>query len=412
VRILAAALVAFLLPVAAMAAQEESALAHQGCAALTARVDAEPGTGPVMLRSFDGAGGSGPTDNVALATAAFTYDNALAVIALTACGRLPQAKRIGAALALAATSDRAGEHGRLRNAYRGGVQPNPPPNGPPPNGWWDAKANRWLEDDYQVGTATGNVAWAALALLTLAEATGERPYRDAAVHLANWAVTHAADTRGAGGFTGGIFGGEANPRPLTWKSTEHNVDLEAVFRWLARSGAAGEWSRHAAAARAFVRSQWDEAAGRFLTGTLPDGVTENRNTSGLDAQLWPLLLPDAPPNWRRALAYAERAHGVDGGFSFNDDRSGLWTEGTAQAALSYRVTGQPAKAEKLFGQLAGMVSPGGFLWATREPRVTTGLAIGPDSTTADLFYFRLPHLGATAWAVIAAEGWNPFTGRR
>ncbi len=381
-------------------------IAERGCAALVSRVDAQPDRGPVFLRSFDGARGDGPIDDSALATAAFTYDNALAAIALTACGRHAQARRIGAALVLATNHDRAGWRGRLRNAYREGPQPT----SPPPNGWWDAGANRWLEDGYQTGTATGNVAWAALALLTLGDATGDRTFVDAATRLAGWAVRDMARTEGRAGFIGGIFGDGTGQRLLTWKSTEHNADLDAVFRWLIRAKAPGDWSRSADMARSFVTGQW-QADGHFLTGTLPDGATDNRATSGLDAQLWPPLLPDAPPDWRRALAYAEQAHGVTGGFSFNSDRSGLWTEGTAQAALAYRNVERRDQAERLFGELAGMFSPGGLLWATREERITTGLAIGPDSTDADFFYFRRPHLGATAWAVIAALGWNPFTGR-
>lgn len=398
------AALALLVPAIAWASPESSRIADAGCATLSARVDAEAGSGPVFLRSFDSATGKGPADNVALAGAAFTYDNALAAIALTACGNLTQAKRIGAALALAATHDRSGVHGRIRNAYRSGPQANPPP----PNGWWDAAAGRWLEDDYQVGVTTGNVAWAALALLTLSDATGERRFLDAATLLMTWVVEQTADSRGDGGFTGGIFGGEAEPRKLAWKSTEHNADLDAAFRWLARKGVSGRWSEHAATARAFLAMQWDAKTGRFQIGTLPDGVTSNRATSGLDAQLWPLLLPDAPPDWRSAVKYAERAHGVDGGFSFNDDLSGFWTEGTAQAALVYRVLNQNEKADILFGELSKMASGGGYLWATREDRITTGLAIGPDSKTADFFYYHLPHLGATAWGVIAAKGWNPF----
>jgi len=52
------------------------------------------------------------------------------------------------------------------------------------------------------------------------------------------------------------------------------------------------------------------------------------------------------------------------------------------------------------------------LYATPNERIRTGLAIGPTSKNADFDYFHLPHLGATAWAVLAAAGWNPFTGRR
>lgn len=393
-------LLALSLPLSLLLAPAPAAASSPGCGVLAQRVDAVPGGGPAFLGSYDDA------QDPALATAAFTYDNALAAIALTACGSLPQARRIGEALVLAATRDRAGAQGRLRNAYRAGAQAAPPP----PNGWWDAARGQWLEDDYQVGTATGNVAWAALALLTLAEATGEARYRDAAAGLGAWVIARTADGRGPGGFTGGIHGGDAQPRPLTWKSTEHATDLDALFRWLDRLGVPGAWREHADAARAFIEAQRED--GRFLTGTGPDGVTANRATSGLDAQLWPQLLPDVPAPWREAVAQVEKSHGVPGGFSFNDDRDGLWTEGTAQAALVYRVLGDEPAARRLLDTVAAQRAPGGYLWATPQERLRTGLAIGPDSTEDDFFYYRLPHLGATAWAVLAAEGWNPFTGRR
>jgi len=389
-------------------------VADKGCAALSARVDAIPGGGPVFLRSYDEPDGRSPPAEPALATAAFSYDNALAAIALTACGRPAQARRTGLALLAAATSDRSGERGRLRNAYRAGAQRETPV---PPNGWWHAAGNHWAEDPIQVGTATGNVAWAALALLTLADDTGTEPdeaarFREGAAALAGWAVAHAADPRGDGGFTGGVHGHDEAPRTLGWKSTEHNTDLAALFEWLARAGVPGDWPAHARAARTFLAAQWDVLDGRFRIGTEPDGTTPNRRASGLDALLWPILLPDAPPAWERALAYAERAHGVEGGFDFNDDRDGLWVEGTAQAALVYRHLGRGADAGRLLAEVARQFGPGGYLWATREPRITTGLALAPDSTGADFHYERRPHLGATAWAVLAAAGWNPFTGAR
>ena len=374
------------------------------CRVLAERVGQESGDGPIFLRSYDGASGQGSPDDIALSTVAFTYDNALAAIALVACSHVPEARRIGEALRLAALHDRSGEPGRVRNAYRAGPQPS----SPPPNGWWDKRANQWLEDDYQVGTSTGSVAWAALALLTLGQATKEASFTDAAAILAGWAVERTSDRRGAGGFTGGVFGSEATPRPLTWKATEHNVDLEAVFRGLEGAGAPGPWRTQAKVARAFLRAQWEPQEKRFLIGTLPDGVTANYGASGLDANLWPQLLPHPDPEWKNAIAFVERKHGVDGGFSFNHDRGGLWTEGTAQAALTYRVLGQSAKADALFATLAALQSPGGYLWATREDKITTGLAIGPESVTADLYYYRLPHLGATAWAALDAIGWNPL----
>jgi hypothetical protein len=63
---------------------------------------------------------------------------------------------------------------------------------------------------------------------------------------------------------------------------------------------------------------------------------------------WPLLgVVDPPEAWRRALSCATTRLGVPGGFDFNDDRDGLWVEGTAQAALAYRSVQNEATAGEL-----------------------------------------------------------------
>lgn len=377
--------------------------AARGCAAIRARVEATPGDGPVLVRSYDSASGVPP--ELALDSAAFSYDNALAVMALVACATPAPAHRIGDALLAAALAEQGGKPQRLRNVYRAGAVER----APLPNGWWDTGEQRWVEDANQMGTATGNAAWVALALMSLHEIDDDPRWRKGAERLADWVVTHASDTRGAGGFNGGVHGFDAAPQSLTWKSTEHNVDLVALFSVLIEDGARVRWSGPLANARQFVDAQWDAAAGRFLTGTLPDGVTANRATSGLDAQLWPLLLRDAPQAWQRALVYAERAHGISGGFDFNADRDGLWVEGSAQAALAYQAVGRDDDAIRVLNVIASERDAGGYLYATQAARITTGLAIGPASTSADFYYYRRPHLGATAWAVLAALGWNPFT---
>lgn len=160
-----------------------------------------------------------------------------------------------------------------------------------------------------------------------------------------------------------------------------------------------------------MASQWDPATGQFLVGTLPEGG-ENTGISVLDVQLWAQLLPNAPPQWRRATPYVEAHYHVVGGFDFNSDRDGLWLEGTAQAALVYQVLGEPTKAKALFASIDTQFAPDGYLYATREARLTTGLALGPKSTHADFYYYHQPHLGATAWAALAARDWNPFVAHR
>lgn len=378
----------------AEAATPTRQVARHACTAIAAHVGAPRGP-PTFLRSYE----FGSRDREpALETAAFTYDNALAVIALIACNKLPQALRVGEALREAALADP-----RLRNAYRAG----PITGKALPNGWWDASSGRWAEDPYQLGTSTGNAAWTALALLALNDATGERRWRDAAGHLAQWMAEAAYSRTGVPGFAGGIQGFDADPVKLTWKSTEHNIDAAAMFTWLAGNSASGKWALLAHAARRFVASQWDAKSGHFFIGTLPNG-NENTATSAIDVQMWALLLPDARPQWQRAIRYADLHYRVTGGYDFNTDRDGLWLEGTAQAALAYRRLGMKARADNLLRTIAGQHAASGYVYATREPRITTGLALGPDSPGADSYYYHRPHLGTTAWAALAALGWNPF----
>jgi hypothetical protein len=384
------------------AAPVAEVVATRACNVISARVDAIAGTAPVFLRSYDNERGAGAVVEPSQSTAAYSYDNALAVIAMLACDKRAEALRVGEALRLAAMTDT-----RLRNAYLAGVVGDKVI----PNGWWDARENHWAQDAYQQGTASGVVGWTALAMLALFDTTHEARWRDAALRLAQWTIDHAADARGAGGFTGGIDGFDANPSKLTWKSTEQNIDLVALFTRLEHVPAAGDWKKYTAVARGFVDAQWDSASGHFLVGTLADGLTPNRDSSGLDVQLWAQLLPGAKTDWRRALIYVEREHGVNGGFDFNNDSDGLWLEGTAQAALVYRQVGRGADADKLLATISAQFSKGGFVYATREPRITTGLAVGSASSSADFYYFRRPHLGATAWAALAGLNRNPFAAR-
>jgi hypothetical protein len=376
-------------------ADPRQAIIERSCAALKSRADSVA-SGTDFLRSYDNANGAEP-DSPPLRTAAFVYDNSVAVMALIACGDVPRAKRIGEALRTAAANDT-----RLRNVYRSGAAEVKPL----PNGWWDSKSSQWMEDRDQNGTTTGNVAWTALAMLALFESDHDTKWSDAAAKLGHWIIENASDTNA--GFTGGVDGFDAAPVRVTWKSTEHNVDAEALFRRLSDDHVAGVWKRAESSAHRFIVNQWDAASGHFFIGTLPDGVTPNRDASALDAQVWPQLLRDAPKEWRRALAYIEREHAVAGGFDFNSDRDGAWIEGTAQAALAYRIIGRSADAKPLLATIAAQFSKSGMVYATREPRISTGLSITPGGGNADFYYFHVPHLAATAWAVLAATGRNPY----
>ncbi|WP_410052065.1 hypothetical protein [Bradyrhizobium sp. SZCCHNS30592] len=377
------------------------------CAGLVQAV--EPGLAgrdAAFIRSYEpGADEEGLP--LGLSTTAFTYDNALTAIALVACGRIDEGRVIGNALVHAAAHDRSFGDGRLRNAYRAG------PVGPGAAllpGWWDDQKKIWGEDAAQDGTATGNVAWAALALLTLHQATGEEGYLSGARRLMDWIMANA--TNGADGFSGGYHGYDPQQVRLNWMSTEHNADVYAVASWLHRITLEPRYQDAAQMARRLLDRTF--RGDRFLLGTKPDGRLADDNLLALDVQLWPWMAVTDAPDWRRALRFAETHLAVDGGFDFNGDRDGVWVEGTAQAALAYRMVGGAAASQRLLAGLGADRTATGLLNATRNARLTTGLSIDPTGATTiqDFFYYKRPHLGATAWAVLAENGWNPFTGAR
>lgn len=392
---------------AAEAAREplRDQLRDSGCRTLAARVAAIPGSGPVMLASYEAAPGGTPLPGP-LQQTAFVYDNALAGIALIACGQRDAARRIADGVVAGVARDRHYHDGRIRNAYRAGALPEGPL---PLPGWWDDRSKRWFEDNYQAGTATGNVVWAALLVLAAYEATRAQRYLDTATTLMNWVERNTWNGDPPGAYTGGFFGEEPQPRRQGWKSTEHNVDAYAAFRWLSRYDRDPRWQTGAARARQFVEAMWQAGEGRFAIGTRDDGRTLNAAPSALDASLWPLIaIPDAAGGWRRSLDWARTRHGVKGGYGFKANPDGVWTEGTGQAALVLRASERDDEAQPLWALLLSQRAPSGMLFATPEARIGTGLSIGPDSTSEDFYYFHLPHLGATAWAVLAAAGWNPF----
>jgi hypothetical protein len=333
------------------------------------------------------------------------YDNALAAIALVACGDVNSATIIGNALSLAARNDRTFRDGRVRNAYR----PGPVGKGPPAlPGWWDAKQKIWAEDAAQDGSSTGNVAWAALALLTLHQATKQESFLADAERLVDGVIANVST---GSGFRGGFHGYDPQQVRLTWISTEHNVDVYAAAAWLFRLTSERKYADAASEARQFLGRAFD--GDHFLLGTKPDGSLADPSMLALDVQLWPwMAIPDAPAQWRSALNFAATHLAVKDGFDFNGDRDGLWVEGTAQASLAHRIAGDPRRSAQLLATLEADRTPSGFLNATRGARVSTGLSIDPTATEADFFYFRRPHLGATAWATLAATTWNPFTGRK
>jgi hypothetical protein len=377
-----------------------AAVLAPACGYLVQSLATQP-AGAVLLASY-------PTERSGvLSNAAFTYDNAVAAIALVGCGQIALGRRIGDALLLALDHDRYWHDGRLRNGYAAGAIRAEPLK---LAGWWDLSSQRWLEDGYQGGSDSGNMAWAMLALLTLHAASGDTRYRDGALRVARW-VEGTLDTRGAGGFIGGYFGNEPAPQRLRWKSTEHNTDLAAAFGLLARVTGDAHWEQRAAIAASFVDAMWNVGCGCFAVGTAEDGMTINPLLA-LDAQVWPLMaLPGELKQHAPALQSIDRSLRFETGYTYSEAGGGLWIEGTAQVAVLLELMHQQARARELRAALNGQRTADGGYYASGAAATPTGFMLATDPAKPRV-YFHLEHLGAAAWAALADQGYNPFTGGR
>ena len=329
----------------------------------------------------------------------FTYDDALIIDALLVRGEvedLARAQLLGESLLYVQEHDPAGD-GRIRAAYA------PTPLASPA----DVSATDPTSD-------VGNMAWVGQALVHLYERTGTAAFLTGARELAQWIQTEAFDERGAGGYTGGE---EADGTPITWKSTEHNIDLYAFFGLLAAATGEVAWSQAAAHARSFVEAMWVPPKGRkkntgmFWVGTGEDGVTPNRQVQPEDVNSWSYLaLRD--PAFASSLDWIVKNLGVSkkgfSGVSFcRRARKGVWFEGTAQLAdalLARDAAGDDEAAGRYLAdiehaQLQGPNSDGkGIIAASRD-----GL-----SDCEGEAYFASLHTGATAWYVLAAQGVDPL----
>ncbi|KOG31412.1 hypothetical protein [Streptomyces resistomycificus] len=407
---------------------------------LAAAMDAYPEHGSIRLtQSY--------TDQAGLFSTAFTYDNALAVLAhlssRTDDGRA-RAVTLGDALLYAQAHDPAYDDGRLRQAYN--VGPYTFYDGSPqPDGFVraDGSANVGTQFGF-TGTAVGDMAWAGIALAALARRTGKRRFLAGAVRIGEWIERVGRTDEPLGGYKFGVDGADEK---LPFTSTEHNTDLIALFGQLARLTGNRGWLERRARAGAFVRRMWEPDGGFFYTGT-NDGVTVNRSPIPEDTQTWTQLALSSPAHSRSldwatselaVLDTAERRNStVPAGQSYEGvtfssasllanedapiadgqpkpDRNGVWFEGTAHLALALRdrsTRGDQAHARRLIASieraqdlLGGGQTVGGEAIAPNSGIVS---ASSPIDTGFGFGYYPYRHTGATAWYLMAAARANPL----
>jgi hypothetical protein len=325
-------------------------------------------------------------------TDSVTYDDALVIDALLARGTaddLARAKVIGNALLYVQSND-SSHDGRIRAAYA------PTPLTSPSK----VRATDTTSD-------VGNMAWVGQALVQLYAKAGDQAYLTGATSVANWIETHARDTRGAGGYTGGYDGSTK----LLWKSTEHNLDVYALYRMLAAETGNGVWTTRAAYAKTFAYAMWDSANKKWWVGTDESGVTLNKTFLPEDVNTW-MYLAFKDPAYAAAIdwdvTHLSATDGSFSGVSFGAcDRSKVWFEGTANlaAALATRDgSGDAAKAQAYLNtiqlaQTTALHNNGlGIVAASRD---------GLSDCDGDHYYASV-HTGATSWYLMAGSATEPF----
>ena len=363
--------------------------------------------------------------DLGLRNLAFSYDNAIALLAFLFDGTpdsLRRARLIGDAFVYASIHDRSLTSVSFRSAYAAGDLRLPP--GWTPHGvvgavvlpgFYCEQPQRFLEVG-QEALDVGNNAWVMIALAALYRATGEPAYLDTAKAVGEFIEGFRNDVGQYQGFRGGLEPFEATaPGIRPWASGEHNLDVFAGFTVLAELTGEANWLAGAEHARAFVEALWDpdvagQSVGCFRAGSKdPDSLNVDAGQLPLDVQAWAALaMPDALTLHPDLLACPENFHSkVDGGFSgfdFNEDRDGVWFEGTAQMATAYARANVPSSASLYRSELER---------AQSTPPYGDGLGIAAatiDGLTSGFGfeYFRRFHISVAAWNVFAQLGVNPY----
>ncbi|MGB4848704.1 MAG: hypothetical protein WBP41_12340, partial [Saprospiraceae bacterium] len=354
---------------------------------------------------------------------AHTYDAGLTIIALLAeyyksvhQSWLESAEKIGDAFLFAMENDRYFHDGRLRNVYSAGLTYDNL-NRARMSGYWNEKKGIWFEDSYEVGTATGNVAWAALSLISLYEANQKVKYLDAAERLANWVITNTWVTQG---FSGGFENWDENQLRLLYTATEHCIDLTAVFLRLYNLTQKTSYKEAADHANEFVLSMWDPINGKFFTGTNDDGAI-NKDVIPTDLQVWYLLANnDRNSDFTRSYHWAKDSCFVSNhthpgdphnyiGFDFSLDTT-LTLDG-----VGYEFTGQMATCACWLGDsifYRELIEELDYIQLNGPRNNEKGIIAACHDSLSTGFrwqYHNILHAGgATLWYLFAKERINPY----
>jgi hypothetical protein len=393
---------------------------------------AVPRPEPVFLASYEAVPLN--RDGYFINSAAYSYDVAMTILALSYAGKHEQSRKMADGLLYVLYNDRkfnASERG-VRNGYSAGNPESFPgwvsASGKSPFaklvGFFDVGSRQWQEDYYSDSYSTGNNAWVIIALLEVWRQSGKIGYLEAACTISDYIYTLKDEVNG--GFKGGWEGFDDNQQKAGYISTEHCIDIYSAFSQLAcelekinhiaAKGRNAKFYRDGAAyARAFVMRMYDSVQGLFYTGVKSDGTTVNREVYPLDVNTWGLMAfyNDSAIDVRKILSTIESRFAVAGMYDFNDDRDGVWWEGSLQKVIVEKVMGNTMKYRTQLAIANAAANADGSITASDRDGVSTGIwleSVNADGTRKghEWKYNRRTHTGATAWLAIAQTGVNPL----
>ncbi|MBR2256570.1 MAG: hypothetical protein IJ899_04360 [Blautia sp.] len=330
------------------------------------------------------------TEDPLISSASYTYENAIAAIALMSEGDYETAGLILDALTAGMEKDKVYSD-RFRNAYMAGKASDLP-------GYWNDEAKKWFQDEYQVGTGTKSSCAAAVALMIGYKETQKDEYLNAAASGVSWVINNCADD--TPGFTSGYTGWpqENVSTTFTYKSTADNIWMYAAASML---GAATGWEIYtdaASSAREFVtESMYSAGDSRFFQGTEEDGETPVTNLICADIQaLTALCFGD-----ESGLDNMDSCLTSEGGYSYdNSNTDGFWLEGTAIAALALSETDDPETSEQALAAMDALQLSSGAFPQASIPTLATG--------EKDTEIYNWPSTGVCGWYILAVNGYNPL----
>ncbi|PZN74311.1 MAG: hypothetical protein DM484_21540 [Candidatus Methylumidiphilus alinenensis] len=309
------------------------------------------------------------------------------------------------------------------------------------------------------GATGGNNAFAILSLISAYNRFQDTRYLNDAATIGQWIVNQLLDTSNTG-YGGYYLGypdeGAPPPKPLEkGKSIENNADIFAAFSTLAfteqqlgNTAQANYWTAQANVAGDFVMQMYDSTRGCFFAGTVPPnttgaGIQPNGPTKGndtintydfLDSNSFTTLAMAGSPRYAKAIDWHKpvqcivnkfaqtvtAANITYSGFNIVSGVNGVAWEFTGQVTELMNYVNQLYKDSSFASQAATYLAQIAQAQATAPFGDGSGLVastlqngdtLAPAAQCLQTPYQCIPErvgLAATAWAIFAAQNYNPL----